>query len=92
VEAIFRKGVDPTVDSYSGFFDNGRRRSTGLAGYLRARGITDVTVVGLATDYCVKFTALDAAEQGFRTTVDLRASRGGELAPGDVERAVAGLV
>ena len=60
VEAIFRKGVAPTVDSYSAFWDNGRRRSTGLAGYLRERGVTGVTVCGLATDYCVRFTALDA--------------------------------
>lgn len=88
VEAIFRKGVDPTVDSYSAFFDNGRRRTTGLAGYLRARGVTDLTVCGLATDYCVRFTALDALDAGFEVTLALAACRGVELAPGDVERAV----
>ena len=91
VEAIFRKGVDPTVDSYSGFWDNGQRRQTGLAGYLRGRGVTDVTVVGLATDYCVKFTALDARAEGFSVRVVLAACRGVELVVGDVERAVAEL-
>lgn len=88
VEAIFRKGVDPTVDSYSAFWDNGRRRSTGLAGYLRARGVTDLVVCGLATDYCVRFTALDAVDAGFGVTLALAACRGVELAPGDVERAL----
>lgn len=88
VEAIFRKGVDPTVDSYSAFSDNGKRRSTGLAGYLRARGVTGVTVCGLATDYCVQFTALDAVEEGFEVRLALGACRGVELTPGDVERAV----
>jgi nicotinamidase/pyrazinamidase len=88
VEAIFRKGADPTVDSYSAFWDNGKRRSTGLAGYLRARGVTGVTVCGLATDYCVQFTALDAVEEGFEVRLALGACRGVELTPGDVERAV----
>ena len=69
VEAIFRKGTDPEVDSYSGFFDNGRRRNTGLAGYLRDRAITTVSVCGLAADYCVYFTAMDALEQGFDTYI-----------------------
>lgn len=91
VEAIFRKGVDPTVDSYSAFWDNGRRRSTGLAGYLRARGVTELTVCGLATDYCVRFTALDAVDERFGVTLALAACRGVELAPGDVERALAEL-
>ncbi len=69
VEAIFRKGTDPEIDSYSGFFDNGRRKSTGLADYLRGKGVTSVYVVGLAGDICVWFTARDAAEAGFRTTM-----------------------
>lgn len=69
VEAIFRKGTDPEVDSYSGFFDNGRRRNTGLAGYLRDRAVTAVSVCGLAADYCVYFTAMDALEQGFDTYI-----------------------
>jgi nicotinamidase/pyrazinamidase len=88
VEAIFRKGLDRTVDSYSGFFDNGHRRDTGLAGYLRARGVRALTVCGLATDYCVRFTALDAIREGFAVSLALAACRGVELRPGDVARAV----
>ncbi len=91
VEAIFRKGTDPSVDSYSGFFDNGRQRRTGLAGYLRERGVTAVTVCGLATDYCVRFTALDALAEGFSVTLARAACRGVELRAGDVESAVAEL-
>jgi nicotinamidase/pyrazinamidase len=88
VEAVFRKGTDKTVDSYSGFYDNAQRRNTGLAGYLKEKGVTEVYVVGLATDYCVKFTALDAAKLGFKTTVIEDACRGVELAPGDVAKAL----
>ena len=88
VEAILRKGTDPAIDSYSGFFDNGHRKSTGLADYLRGRGATDLYVMGLATDYCVKFTALDALQLGFRTFLVEDGSRGVELRPGDVARAV----
>lgn len=73
VEAIIRKGTDPSVDSYSGFRNNwdakGERPPTGLSGFLRARAVTDVYVAGLARDYCVKWTAEDAADYGFRTTV-----------------------
>jgi len=67
--AIFRKGMDLRVDSYSGFFDNGRRRKTGLAEWLRAMEADSVTVVGLAAEICVAYTARDAAELGFDTTV-----------------------
>lgn len=67
--AIFRKGMDPRVDSYSGFFDNGRRRRTGLAEWLRGMGVRAVHVVGLAADYCVAWTARDAAELGFETAI-----------------------
>ena len=67
IEAIFRKGTDPAIDSYSAFFDNGHRKSTGLADYLRGRGITAVHVAGLAADYCVYFSALDALREGFAT-------------------------
>jgi nicotinamidase/pyrazinamidase len=69
VEAIFRKGTDPGIDSYSGFYDNGHRRSTGLAGYLRERGVKKVFVCGLAADYCVYFTAADALKEGFETAI-----------------------
>lgn len=67
VEAIFRKGTDPRIDSYSGFFDNGHRKSTGLADYLRGRGVRELYVCGLASEYCVLYTALDAIAQGFDT-------------------------
>ncbi len=88
IARVFRKGTDPRLDSYSGFFDNGRRHATGLAEYLRDRGVNEVFVCGLATDYCVKFTALDAAELGFATRVVLDACRGVDLHPGDICRAV----
>ncbi len=67
VEAIFRKGTDPGIDSYSGFYDNGKKKSTGLADYLRGRGVNHVFVGGLAADFCVGFTVLDALELGFHT-------------------------
>ena len=88
IAQVFFKGVDPDLDSYSGFFDNDHRHATGLGAYLKEKGVTDVSVVGLATDYCVKWTALDAKQMGFTTTVILDACRGVELAPGDVERAI----
>jgi nicotinamidase/pyrazinamidase len=73
VAVVVRKGMDPTTDSYSGFRNNwnpkGERPSTGLAGYLRDRGITEVFVCGLARDVCIKWTAGDAADAGFRTCV-----------------------
>ncbi len=88
VEKVFQKGTNPSIDSYSGFFDNGHRQSTGLGDWLKARGIDAVSVVGLATDYCIKFTALDARQLGFRTVLYEDAARGVELAPGDVARAI----
>ena len=68
VEAIFRKGTTLEIDSYSAFFDNGHRKATGLAAYLRGRGVTDVYLAGLAGDYCVYSPALDAQAAGFATT------------------------
>lgn len=65
IEAIFRKGTDPAIDSYSAFFDNGKRKSTGLADYLRGKGCTALYLCGLAGDICVYFSAMDAIEQGF---------------------------
>ncbi|HYE17930.1 MAG TPA: bifunctional nicotinamidase/pyrazinamidase [Tepidisphaeraceae bacterium] len=88
IRRIFQKGTDPAIDSYSGLFDNGRRKSTGLADYLRARGTRAVFVCGLATDYCVKFTALDARREGFDVTLIVDACRGIDLSPGDVDRAI----
>ena len=88
IAKIFPKGMDRRVDSYSGFFDNGRRHDTGLAAYLRLKGVRELLVCGLATDYCVKWTALDAAELGFETSVVVDACRGVELHDGDVEDAL----
>lgn len=88
ITKTFPKGTRAEVDSYSGFFDNGRRHSTGLSEWLKDQGVTEVVVCGLATDYCVKFTALDAVKEGFKTSVYLPACRGVNLSPGDVERAV----
>lgn len=65
VEKVFFKGIDNHIDSYSAFFDNGHRRATGLEGYLKERGIQDLYVAGLATDYCVKYSVVDAAKLGF---------------------------
>ncbi|MDO7884068.1 bifunctional nicotinamidase/pyrazinamidase [Hymenobacter cheonanensis] len=90
VEAIFRKGTDPELDSYSAFFDNGHRRATGLTGYLRARGITQVFVAGLATDYCVYYSAKDAHGEGFEVAVLEDASRG--IAPESIAAAKADLL
>ena len=88
VAKVFRKGTDPEIDSYSGFFDNGHRKSTGLGDYLQGQGADEVYVCGLATDYCVKFTALDAAELGFATWCIEDASRGVNLKPGDVVQSI----
>ena len=89
VAAVFPKGTDPAIDSYSGLYDNGHRRSTGLGEFLRGRGVDEVYVLGLATDYCVKFTALDAAAAGFKVRLVADACRAVELTPGDGARAVA---
>ena len=67
VETIFRKGMDPEIDSYSGFYDNGHLKTTGLADYLRARQVDEVFLAGLAGDYCVYYSALDALKEGFKT-------------------------
>lgn len=78
-DLIIRKGFRPEIDSYSAFFENDRTTPTGLDGYLRSRGVTGVTFVGLATDYCVAYSALDAARLGFAATVLLGACRGIDL-------------
>lgn len=81
IAAIFRKGMDPEVDSYSGFCDNGHKNFTGLEEYLWGIGVTDLYVCGLALNYCVKFTALDAVElTNLPVTVITDACRG--LDPG----------
>lgn len=88
IARIFQKGTDPGIDSYSGLFDNGHRKSTGLGEWLKERGVTQVFVCGLATDYCVKFTALDAVQFGFKTTLIEDASRGVNIRPNDVSEAI----
>jgi nicotinamidase/pyrazinamidase len=75
-DLILRKGFRPGIDSYSAFFENDRTTPTGLEGYLRSRGIGQVTLVGLATDFCVSYSAMDAANLGFEVTVILDACRG----------------
>jgi nicotinamidase/pyrazinamidase len=75
-ELVLRKGFHPAIDSYSAFRENDRRTATGLAAYLKERGLERVTLCGLATDFCVLYSALDAAEAGFATTVVLDACRG----------------
>ncbi len=88
IDAVFRKGSDPTVDSYSGFFDNGRRHATGLGSYLREREVRSLTVVGVATDVCVKATVLDALSEGFDVVVVPEGCRGVDANPGDSELAL----
>jgi len=67
VAKVFQKGTDKTVDSYSGFWDNGKRKSTGLADYLRSQGVDEVYVVGVTRPFCPSWTAIDSAEEGFKT-------------------------
>lgn len=88
VKAIFRKGTDREIDSYSGFFDNGHRRKTGLGDWLKGLEVTHVYLVGVATDVCVKLTALDARELGFETFVVEDGTRGVEAQEGDIARAL----
>ena len=87
IAKVFTKGTDEKIDSYSGFFDNGHRKATGLGSYLKEKGVEEVYVVGLAADYCVKFTALDAHELGFKTTVFSDATKGVNLQKEDTEKA-----
>ena len=70
-DLIIRKGYNPAIDSYSAFFENDKTTPTGLEGYLRTRGIDTLTLVGLATDFCVNYSALDAAKLGFDVTVQM---------------------
>lgn len=87
IDYVVYKGTNADIDSYSGFFDNQRLQSTGLADYLQDKGIHNVYIVGLATDYCVKFTALDAVSLGLNTWVIADACRGVNMAAGDVDQA-----
>lgn len=88
IAGIIRKGTDPGIDSYSGFFDNGRKKDTGLHEFLKSNGVDTVYIAGLATDYCVKYTALDAAALGYGTFVIAGATRAVNLKSGDYDRAL----
>jgi nicotinamidase/pyrazinamidase len=85
---VFHKGTERNIDSYSTFFDNAHRRHTGLAHYLEKRGIKDIYLMGLALDYCVKYSTLDARQLGLNTHVIVDGCRGIELEPGDIDRAL----
>lgn len=87
IETIFYKGTDKGIDGYSAFFDNAHGKSTGLADYLKSRKVKEITIVGVAADYCVLYTALDGVRLGFAVTVIRSACRGINLKPTDVEEA-----
>jgi len=95
-QMVIRKGFRPGIDSYSAFFENDQQTPTGLEGYLRSRGVTGVVLVGLATDFCVAYSALDAARLGFDVTVRAEACRAidlnGSLAAARAQMAAAGVV
>lgn len=83
IDHVARKGTDPAIDSYSAFFDNGHVKDTGLAAFLEERGVEELTVMGLATDYCVKASVLDAAGLGFAVTVIEDGCRAVDVGAGD---------
>lgn len=87
---VIRKGMNPAIDSYSAFFENDRSTPTGLEGFLRSRGVTHVTLAGLATDFCVAFSALDAARLGFNVQLRQDLSRAIDLG-GSLDAALAAL-
>lgn len=91
IQKLFFKGTDVGIDSYSAFFDNGHQRATGLGAWLTERGVREVVALGLATDFCVKFSVLDALELGFKVSLVRDACRGVDLKPGDSERALAAM-
>jgi nicotinamidase/pyrazinamidase len=85
---VFCKGEDPEVDSYSGFFDNGKRNKTQLDSFLRERGVDELVILGLATDYCVKFTVLDALELGYKVIVPVGGCRAVNMPNGSGDAAI----
>lgn len=88
IQRVFTKGMDPRIDSYSGLYDNGHKASTGMGEWLKTEGVTELHVAGVATDYCVKFTVLDALAEGFKVNLIARACRGVNLQLGDVDLAL----
>jgi nicotinamidase/pyrazinamidase len=88
ITKVIQKGLDKEMDSYSGFFDNARDHATGLENYLRSQAIDTLYIMGLATDYCVKYTALDARKLGIAASLIIEGVRGVELNPGDCDAAI----
>lgn len=88
ITKIFQKGMNKEIDSYSGFFDNDHKSETGLNDYLKENNIEELYITGLATDYCVKFTTMDALSLGFKVNLVVDACRGVNLSDGDVEKAI----
>lgn len=88
IDVVIKKGENPLIDSYSGFFDNDKTSATDLDNVLKVNHIKEVIVVGLALDYCVKFTALDAVKLGYKTSVKLSATRAVNLSPMDGDNAI----
>jgi nicotinamidase/pyrazinamidase len=88
IQTVVRKGTDPHIDSYSGFFDNERLKQTALANILRRAVVETIYILGLATDYCVKYTALDARKLGFETYLIRDGCRGINMQAGDEERSL----
>jgi len=88
IDKIIYKGTNPEIDSYSGFFDNQRKNKTELDDYLKSKGVSDIYITGLATDYCVKFTALDGLSLGYKVYVIKDAVRGVNVNKGDSEKAL----
>ncbi|MCG8707683.1 bifunctional nicotinamidase/pyrazinamidase [Brenneria sp. 4F2] len=88
IDWVVRKGVQVDIDSYSAFFDNGHRAKTDLDGWLRAHDVAHLTVMGIATDYCVKFSVLDALELGYTTDVLVDGCRGVNIHPADDQTAL----
>lgn len=89
IDRVVRKGNDPGFDSYSGFFDNGHGRATGLGGFLESHAVDEIVVLGLTTDYCVRATALDAVGLGFGVILVSDGCRAVNAQPGDGDRALA---
>ncbi|SKC22407.1 nicotinamidase/pyrazinamidase [Kosakonia radicincitans] len=87
IDEVFRKGEDPNIDSYSAFFDNDHRKATALHGWLQQHGIRELIVLGLATDYCVKFSVLDALQLGYEVSVISDGCRGVNIQPQDSTQA-----
>lgn len=88
IDQVVYKGEDPEIDSYSGFFDNGHKKKTNLDNYLKSKNIDELYLAGLATDYCVKFTALDALQLGYKVHVIVDATKAVNIQKNDFEKAL----